>query len=110
MGNNTSYINDFMDKAIKVIKWAGNLIFSVISWFVGQIRDIVENAVKIFIQACMDKLRQAQDFVNTLKAAVIKKMIDELTKVADKYYKKLSPNDKSIIDEIFANDNTCPIN
>jgi hypothetical protein len=109
MGNNSSYIDDFMDKTIKVIKWAGNIIYSVVSWFIGQIRDIVENTVKKFIQACKAKLLGAQNFADTLKTAVITKMLKVLVEIQDQFYKKLSPNDKSIIDDIFAKDNTCPI-
>ena len=102
-------MNDFLEKSWKVIKWAGDIIYSVVSWFFGGIRDMVESAVKEFIKYAEDKLKKAIDFAKTLKVAVIKKMMAKLAEVAEKLYKELSSNDKKIIDNLFESDTNCPI-
>ena len=102
-------MNDFLEKGWKVIKWAGDIIYRVVSWFIGGIREMVENAVKDFLKYAEKKLKQAIDFAKTLKVAVIKKMMSKLAEIANKLYKELSPNDKEIIDNLFETDPNCPI-
>lgn len=100
---------DLLEKGWKVIKWVGNIIFRVVSWFFGEIRDMIENEVKAFLQASAEKIKKALNIGNTLKVLVIKKMLSKLAEMAKKYYKELTSHDQNIIDELLANDPNCPI-
>ncbi len=99
---------DFLETSWKIIKWCGNIIFKVVSWFFGEIREIVENSVKAFIKSVENKLKKATDFIKTLKVATITKMLDELKKMAKKYYEELTEKDQNLIKELFENELSSP--
>ena len=91
----------FMKKCLLLVKWVGDIIYKVIKWFHGIIREIVDKIVSKFLQKNKEKILKAENKKLTAKVAAQIKSLQELVKIAEKEKKKLTGHDQAIIEDLF---------
>jgi len=90
-----------MEKCLLLVKWVGDIIYKVIKWFHGIIREIVDKIVSKFLQKNKEKILKAENIKLTAKVAAQIKSLQELEKIAVKEKKKLTEHDQAIIEDLF---------
>lgn len=98
----------FIEKCKKLVKWVGNIIYRVVKWFEGLIRELIEDIVNAFLNRNREKILQAQNRELTAKVAAQMKAIQELIKIAQKERKELSNHDQQIIQDLFDTEDFSP--
>lgn len=98
----------FIEKCKKLVKWVGNIIYRVVKWFEGLIRELIEDIVNAFLNRNREKILQAQNRELTAKVAAQMKAIQELIKIAQKERKELSYHDQQIIQDLFDTEDFSP--
>ena len=92
-------MGSFIDTAWRCVKWIGNCINSVVSWWYT----FMEGVNKLVHSFLMLKKLQilSSDCPKVVGEIVaIKKEKDELDRKADNYYRKLSFNDRRTVDSL----------
>ena len=91
----------FIEKCKKLVRWVGDIIYRVVEWFEGLIRDFIEDVVNAFLLRNKQKILEAQNRELTAKVAAQLKSIQELIKISEKEKKKLTQHDQDIIQDLF---------
>ena len=92
----------FVSTAKKVVKWIGNCISKVISWW-KSFRDDVDQKTYCYIIIYKTSILQADDPQTFGELMAIRKEKSELEIIAQKKYASLSYKDQSRIDELLDN-------
>lgn len=92
----------FVSAAKTVVKWVGNCISKIISWW-KSFRDDVDQKTYCYIIIYKTLILQADDPQTFGELMAIRKEKSELEKIAQKKYASLSWNDQSRIDALLDN-------
>ncbi len=97
-------MGNFAETAWRGVKWIGNCINKVVSWW-DEFMDSVNKLVYNFLIRNQTTIESSDDPKKVGEVVGIKKEKDQLEEKADNIYRTLSSNDKITVDKLLANRN-----
>ena len=92
----------FVETAWRCVRWIGRCIYRVVDWW-GVFMEGVNQIVHGFLMIKRNKIESSDSPKAVGEVVAIRKEKDELEKKADNIYRKLSDNDRKVVDELLEN-------